>query len=96
MLGVPAIFLAITFISLPWLLRGEREKRRSSPQAGVIGIADDLFHPEAYQAARVWETQLELPAPAAIAGDKALRTGKITIDLSLVTRRPGLPGSPAA
>lgn len=82
MLGIPAVCLAITFVSLPWLLRGEREKRRSSPQAGAIGVADDLFHPEAYQAARIWETQLELPSPAAIPGDKALHTGKITIDLN--------------
>lgn len=81
MLGLPALALAVTFISLPWLLRGQRERRASSPQAGVIGITDDLFHPEAAQARQLWQAQVELPAPEPLPGDKALREGRIVINL---------------
>lgn len=81
MLGLPALALALTFVSLPSLMRGQRSRRNSSPQAGVIGVTDDLFHPEAYQAKLLWQAQLELPAPAPLPGEKALADGRIVIDL---------------
>jgi hypothetical protein len=81
LLGLPALGLLIAFISIPWLIKGEREKARNSPQRGVIDSMDEIFHPEARAARLLWQAQIEVPAPAPSPGDRILEEGKITIDI---------------
>jgi hypothetical protein len=78
LLGGP---VAIWFLSIPWLVKGEKKRQRESVQSGVIGTFDEIFHPAAYQANQIWEAQLELPAPAPTPGDRDRSSGKITITL---------------
>ncbi|SKB02780.1 hypothetical protein SAMN06295879_3589 [Agreia bicolorata] len=78
LIGAP---VAIWFLSIPWLVKGEKKRQRQSVKSGVIGSFDEIFHPGAYHAHQIWEAQLELPAPAPTPGDRDLSSGKITITL---------------
>jgi len=67
-----------------WFKAETRAKRRKNPgynPPNVMGILDELYHPDAHQASQIQEVQRELPAPAPTPGDKDLERGRVTIDL---------------
>ena len=59
-------------------------KSRSSGNAGVVGIGDEVFHPTRHEAQIEMDRQTMLPAPAPLPGDgdKGIEDGKIHIDLT--------------
>lgn len=76
------LLLLVFFFAMPWIVRGERRRRRQRIQSGMVGVFDEVFHPEAKNARVVWEAQTELPAPAPTPGDKPdLGSGRIVIRL---------------
>lgn len=71
----------IWMLCMPWFIHRERNSQHQQAKAGVIGVVDEVFHPEAHEAHIVWEAQKEVPAPAPLAGDKLFPSGRITLDL---------------
>ncbi len=77
---VTAIILAlpvIAAIGISVMMRTVRDDRASQAAgagaggpSGGFGVFDEVFHPQAYQAAVVWEAQSVMPAPAPLAGDR--------------------------
>jgi len=59
-----------------------RQERSSASSFGGIGSGlDVVWRPSAEEARTDWETQVELPAPAPIPGDKGrIHEGRIVID----------------
>ncbi|MBD8102944.1 hypothetical protein [Plantibacter sp. CFBP 8775] len=71
----------IWMLCMPWFIHRERHSQHRQAKAGVIGVVDEVFHPEAHEAHVVWEAQKEMPAPAPLVGDKLFPRGRITLDL---------------
>jgi hypothetical protein len=73
------------FFTLPLYLHRHPEKRSpsGSKASGMLGIGDELFHPDAYAARLALDEQQRLVAPAPTPdGDKGIvQGGKIRIDL---------------
>jgi hypothetical protein len=59
-----------------------RQERRSASSFGGLGSGlDVVWRPSAEDARADWETQVELPAPAPVPGDKGrIDDGRIVID----------------
>jgi hypothetical protein len=59
-------------------------KRKSSGNAGVMGIGDEVFHPTRHEAQIELDRQTVLPAPAPLPGDgdKGIYEGQVRIDLT--------------
>ncbi len=59
-------------------------KRKSSGNAGVMGIGDEVFHPTRHEAQLELDRQTVLPAPAPLPGDgdKGIYEGQVRIDLT--------------
>jgi hypothetical protein len=59
-------------------------KRKSSGNAGVMGIGDEVFHPTRHEAQVEMDRQSVLPAPAPLPGDgdKGIYEGQVSIDLT--------------
>jgi hypothetical protein len=59
-------------------------KRKSSGNAGVMGIGDEVFHPTRHEAQIEMDRQSVLPAPAPLPGDgdKGIYKGQVRIDLT--------------
>ncbi|RFA07866.1 hypothetical protein B7R54_00535 [Subtercola boreus] len=74
------VAIAVALVGIPLMVRSEREQRKRTPTAGMIGIADEIFHPGAHQADLIWVAQTEMPAPAPLAGDP-FPEGKVTLQL---------------
>lgn len=72
--------IVVALVGIPWMVRSEREQQKRTPTAGMIGIADEIFHPGAHQADLIWVAQTEMPAPAPVAGDP-FPEGKVSIVL---------------
>lgn len=72
--------IAAALVGIPWMVRSEREQQKRTPTAGMIGIADEIFHPGAHQADLIWVAQTEMPAPAPLAGDP-FPDGKVQLRL---------------
>ena len=79
------VVFAVLLLAWPvWFKLETRAKRRKNPgynPPNVMGILDELYHPDAHQASQIQEVQRELPAPAPTPGDKDLDRGRVTIDL---------------
>ena len=86
-----AVFYIAFFLAYPSWAKWERERNRRNGThrtvtAGLVGPIDEVFHPNAYQAALIWEAQQELPVPAPDS-DKTrpdLDSGRIVIDVPTV------------
>lgn len=63
--------------------RNRRNGTRRTVTAGMVGGIDEVFHPNAHQAALRWEAQQELPAPAPDSDKNRpdLVAGRVVIDL---------------
>lgn len=59
-------------------------KRKSSGNAGVMGIGDEVFHPTRHEAQIELDRQTVLPAPAPLPGDgdQGIYEGQVRIDLT--------------
>ncbi len=68
-------------LALVWYLDSRRRKRGDKTLGGVFGAFDEVFHPEAANAAEIREIQEELPAPSPLAGDPIRPDGTIRIEL---------------
>jgi hypothetical protein len=66
-------------------------KRKSSGNAGVMGIGDEVFHPTRHEAQLEMDRQTVLPAPAPLPGDgdKGIYEGQVRIDLARIDAAPG-------
>jgi len=82
LLGVPAL---VGFWAW-WTAKRGPEARQTARRQGsaVLGAGfDEVFHPDAHGARQIWETEVELPAPAHLPGDPGpdIESGQITIML---------------
>ena len=83
------IFVIGFFFSLPFYLRAHPEKRSPSggKASGMLGIGDELFHPEAYAARLALDEQQRRVEPAPTPdGDRGVVDGRIGIDLRPTTQ----------
>jgi len=93
-IGAAAIVVvfALFLLSWPFWAAWERERgRRRNPSgirpggagAGMMGVVDEVFHPNARNAQLIWQAQQELPAPAPDSdkGWDELQRGRIRIEL---------------
>lgn len=81
-LGVPAVIGWLAWRSAKRGPEASKTARRQGSAALGAGF-DDVFHPSASDARQIWETEVELPAPAHLPGDPGpdLDAGQITIML---------------
>jgi hypothetical protein len=67
-------FMALV-VAWPFWYRAEiRRKRAKDPKyrpPSMMGIMDELYHPDAHAATQIHEIEREIPAPAPLPGDKA-------------------------
>lgn len=71
--GAVAITLAFLFSYPSWQRWETRRKRLKDPRytpPRIMGIVDELYHPDAHAARQIAEDQREVPAEAPIPGDK--------------------------
>jgi hypothetical protein len=82
--GIMLVLIAF-FFGLPFYLHRHPEHRSASggKASGMLGIGDELFHPDAYAARLALDEQQRLVEPAPTPdGDKGIGTdGKVHIDL---------------
>lgn len=74
------VSIVAALVVIPAMVRSESEHRARTPTVGMVGIADELFHPGAHQANLIWVAQTELPAPSPLAGDP-FPDGKLILNL---------------
>jgi hypothetical protein len=70
--------------AMPAMLRDTRRRQAAGAGGSLAGIAggmDAVWRPSAEEAHADWESAVEMPAPAPLAGDKGLDDGRITIDV---------------
>jgi len=85
--SLPGIIIAILLggslvawlVTLPWTIKDTRQQQRDGTTSGVIGSVDEAFHPEAFQAALIWEAENRAPAPSPTSGDDLFPEGKIRL-----------------
>ncbi len=68
-----------------WYLSRVRRKRRvdaSYESPRILGIVDELYHPDAHAAAQIHEVAKVLPAPAPLPGDPVRHGGRISIEVA--------------
>jgi hypothetical protein len=60
------------------------KNRSSGTHGGALGVADEVFNPQRYEAQLELDRQTMLPAPAPVAGDgdRGIYEGRIRIDLN--------------
>ena len=82
--GVAAVVGLVACV--PALVRDTRRRRARGLGGSLSGVGagfDAVWRPSAEEAHARWEAQVELPAPAPLAGDRGrMRDGRITIDVA--------------
>jgi hypothetical protein len=84
LLAVLVLWIATMFAWPSWYRAYTRQKRAADSRytpPHVMGIFDELYHPDAHAAAQYQEAQAIVPAPAPLPGDRDLYRGRITIRL---------------
>ena len=76
---ITAVCLATFAVSIP-AMRRRKNERPSGAASGMLGVMDEIFHPNAYEASIIMESQNEAGAPAPSPEDKPFN-GKITITI---------------
>ncbi len=83
--AVGLVLFAASMFFWPRLFRWDsRRKRARDPRYApprVMGVFDEVFHPDAHAASQIQEAEHVMPAPAPLPGDPFLTSGRITIDL---------------
>jgi hypothetical protein len=84
--GALVVVLIGFMFTLPFYLHRHPERRSpsGSKASGMLGIGDELFHPDAYAARLVLDEQQRIVEPAPTPdGDKGISAdGRIRIDLT--------------
>lgn len=85
-LAVGAVAVIALAAALPLIVSDTRKRRARGLGGSLSGVGtgfDAVWRPSADEANALWEAQVELPAPAPLAGDKGrMRDGRITIDVA--------------
>ncbi len=68
------VFMVLVVLWPFWYRVHIRRRRAKDPKyqpPQLMGIMDELYHPDAHAATQIHEIQRELPAPAPLPGDKS-------------------------
>lgn len=79
-LTIIAVVCLATYIVGLSAIRQRKNERPSGAASGALGVMDEIFHPNAYEASIIMESQNEAGAPAPSPEDKPFN-GKITITI---------------
>ena len=74
-----AFVLFAVFIAMPRMVAADRRRKWQNIQTSAVGPAEELFHPAAYRANILRQSQAEVPATAAVPGDDGFPDGRIVI-----------------
>lgn len=80
-IGVAGAFVVGWIAALPAIVRAARRRRGRTVTGGILGIVDEIWHPDAASTTPIREAQVERPAPAPSPGDRELTSGRMRIDV---------------
>ena len=77
---VCAFLLFAVFVAMPRMVAADKRRTWRNIQSSAVGPAEELFHPAAYRANILRQSQSEVPATAAVPGDDGFLDGRIVIN----------------